>query len=75
MEIRIGIQSAPRELTVETDISLDRVEQELTKALAAGSLLVLPLTHGGRAMIPADKIAYVEFRGAESRPVGFGNYT
>lgn len=75
MEIRIGIQSAPRELALETDLSIDRVEQELTKALAAGSLLVVPLTRGGRAMIPADKVAYVEYQGAEGRPVGFGSYT
>jgi len=24
-------------------------------------------------LVPADKIAYVEFIGAEGRPVGFGN--
>jgi hypothetical protein len=28
---------------------------------------------GGKVLVPADKIAYVEFIGAEGRPVGFGN--
>jgi hypothetical protein len=28
---------------------------------------------GGRVLVPAGKIAYVEFGGAEARRVGFGN--
>jgi len=28
---------------------------------------------GGKVLVPADKIAYVEFVGAEARRVGFGN--
>jgi Protein of unknown function (DUF3107) len=28
---------------------------------------------GGRVLVPADKIAYVEFGGPEARRVGFGN--
>jgi hypothetical protein len=75
MEVKIGIQSVPRELVVETDTPADVIERELSAALEKGgqSVLALSVTKGGKVLIPADKIAYVEFGGAESRRVGFGN--
>ena len=37
------------------------------------ALLTLTTQKGGRVLIPADKIAFVEFGGDQSRRVGFGN--
>ena len=34
---------------------------------------MLPDTKGGKFLVPADKIAYIEFTDAEQRRVGFGN--
>jgi len=75
VEIRIGVQSVPRELVVETDMPADEIERSLSAALEKGerAVFALPVTKGGRVLIPADKIAYVEFGGAEGRRVGFGN--
>ncbi len=75
MEIKIGIQSVPRELVVETDTPADEIERGLSAALEKGdhAVFALSVAKGGRVLIPADKIAYVEFGGAESRRVGFGN--
>ena len=75
MEVKIGIQSVPRELVVETDTPAETIERELAAALENGghSVLTLTVTKGGKVMVPADKIAYVELGGAESRRVGFGN--
>ena len=74
MEVKIGIQSIPRELVVETKVSADEVQRLLSEALAdEGGLLVLPDTKGGKLLVPADKIAYIEFTDAEQRRVGFGN--
>jgi Protein of unknown function (DUF3107) len=36
-------------------------------------VFALSVAKGGRVMVPADKIAYVEFGGADARRVGFGN--
>jgi hypothetical protein len=36
-------------------------------------VFALSVAKGGRVLVPADKIAYVEFGGAEVRRVGFGN--
>ena len=76
MEVKIGIQSVPRELIVETDTPGDELERDLAAALAGdggGSIFAISMDKGGRVLVPADKIAYVEFGGSESRRIGFGN--
>ncbi len=73
MEVKIGMQSVPRELVVETDTPAEEIEANLTAALEKGAVFALTVAKGGRVLIPADKIAYVEFGGAEVRRVGFGN--
>ena len=73
MEVRIGVQSAPRELTVETSTPAAQIEQDLEDALSSGGVFTLAVEKGGKVFVPADKIAYLEFIGAESRPIGFGN--
>lgn len=73
MEVKIGIQSISRELALETDASIEEVERSLTAAVADGGLFILPDDKGGKVMVPADKIGYVELIGYEQRRVGFGN--
>jgi uncharacterized protein DUF3107 len=76
VEVKIGIQSIPRELIVETDASAEEVERSIVEALAAtGGTAILALTtqKGGRVIVPADKIAFVEFGSDSARRVGFGN--
>lgn len=72
MEVKIGIQSVPRELVVETESAFEEVERSLTAAITDGGVFVLTDDRGGKIMIPADKIAYVEIGGAEPRRIGFG---
>ncbi len=72
MEVKIGIPSVPRELLVETASSPEEVESALTAAVAAeAGVFVLSSVRGGKVLVPADKIAYVELGGTESRRVGF----
>ena len=75
MEVKIGIQSIPRELILETNLSADEVQRLLSEALAGDDhqLFALPDDRGGKVLVPSDKIAYVEFTGVESRRVGFGS--
>jgi hypothetical protein len=73
VEIKIGIQSVPRELLVETRSSVEEVQAALAAAVADGGIFTLGDDRGGRVLIPADKIAYVEISGSEPRRIGFGN--
>jgi hypothetical protein len=73
VEVRIGVQSAPRELVVETDASADQIEQDLADALAGDGVFALTVEKGGKVLVPSGKIAYLEFIGAGARPIGFGN--
>jgi hypothetical protein len=75
VEVKIGIHSVPRELVVDTDTPAEEVERLLSAALEKGehAVFALSVAKGGRVLVPADKIAYVEFGGPEARRVGFGN--
>jgi len=75
MEVKIGVQSVPRELVVETDTSAAELERDLADALGKGdgAIFALTVAKGGKVLIPADKIAYVELGQGEGRRIGFGN--
>ncbi len=72
MEVRVGVQHAPRELTLESAQSPDEVAQTVSTALGKGGVLTLVDEKGRRVIVPVDKLAYVEIAEAESRRVGFG---
>ncbi|MFI5956529.1 DUF3107 domain-containing protein [Cryptosporangium sp. NPDC051539] len=73
MEVKIGVQFAPRELVLESTQSQDEVEQAVADALAGvTNLLSLVDEKGRRVVVPADKIAYIEIAESELRRVGFG---
>lgn len=73
MEVKIGIQSVPRELILETESGEDAVEAALKAAVADDGVFVLADARGGKVLVPAKKIAYVEFGANEPRRVGFSN--
>jgi len=75
MEVKIGVQSVSRELTVETDTPAEEIERALAAALGQGehAVFTLAVAKGGKVLIPADKIAYVELGQGEGRRIGFGN--
>jgi hypothetical protein len=73
VEVKIGIQSVPRELVVETKSNFEEVQRALAAAVAEGGVFMLGDDKGGRILVPADKIAYLEIGGSEPRRIGFGN--
>lgn len=73
MEVKIGIQSAPRELVVETETEPDELERALAAALSDGGIFTVRVEKNGKILVPADKIAYVELGSTEPRRIGFGN--
>ena len=71
MEVKIGVQYAPRELSLDSSQTPAEVEAAVAEAIAAGGTLTLVDDRGRRVIIPVEKIAYVEIAEASPRPVGF----
>lgn len=73
MEIKIGVQSATRELVLEVAKTADEILDDMRKAVADdGGVLDLVDDRGRRVLVPGDKIAFVEIGEPEVRRVGFG---
>lgn len=72
MEVKIGVQYAPRELVLESSQSPAEVEQAVTDAIGKNTgTLSLTDEKGRRVIVPVDKVAYVEIAEASPRAVGF----
>lgn len=71
MEVKIGVQHAPRELVVETDASPEDIEAQLAEAVSSSSLFRFTDTRGRTIAVPGDKIAYVEIGRGVAGTVGF----
>jgi hypothetical protein len=73
VEVKIGVQMAPRELVLESTQSPDEVEAAVTAAFKSpDGVLSLVDDKGRRVVVPVTKLAYVEIAEAEQRRVGFG---
>ena len=71
MEVKIGVQNASRELTIDTTLDADGVEKAVTAALKDGGVLALTDAKGRRIVVPGEKLAYVDMSTSVSGQVGF----
>lgn len=71
MEVKIGIQHAPRELVVDTSETAEAVEKMVSDAVGSEGVLALTDSKGRKVIVPASRIAYVEIGGALAGQVGF----
>jgi hypothetical protein len=74
VQVRIGVQSVPKELVVETSMSPDEIEQAVADALAEEDGLFTLKSKNGRVVVPAAKLAYVEIAESDTPAVGFGSF-
>jgi hypothetical protein len=72
VEVKIGVQYAPRELVLESAQTASDVVNAVTEALSGESgVLDLVDEKGKRIIVPAAKLAYVEIDESVARKVGF----
>jgi hypothetical protein len=71
VEVKIGVEHAPRELVVETDASPEDIEAQLAEAISSSGLFAFTDTRGRRIAVPGSKIAYVEIGGGVAGAVGY----
>lgn len=72
MEVKIGVQHAPRELVFEVSESVEEVEKLVTDAVNdENGVLSLTDSKNRRILVAADKVIYVEIGGGVAGQVGF----
>jgi hypothetical protein len=72
VEVKIGVQHAPRELVVESGQTAAEIASAVSKALAdSAGVLTLVDEKGKQIIVPVSKLAYVEIDDATVRKVGF----
>ena len=71
MEVKIGVQNAPRELSIDTTLDADGIEELVAKAIADNGVVALTDARGRRIVVPADRIAYVDITTSVTGTVGF----
>jgi hypothetical protein len=74
VQVRIGVQSVPKELVVETSLSSDEIEQAVGDALGAPDGVFTLKSKNGRVVVPSSKLAYVEIAETDVPAVGFGAF-
>jgi hypothetical protein len=71
VEVKIGVQFAPRELVLESAQSQAEVEKIVAEAIETQGILTLLDEKGRRVIVPVDKLAYVEIAERTVGAVGF----
>jgi hypothetical protein len=72
VEVKIGVQQAPRELVVESSQTSAEIAAAVSKALAdTAGVLTLTDDKGKQVIVPVTKLAYVEIDETIVRKVGF----
>jgi Protein of unknown function (DUF3107) len=75
VQVRIGVQSVAKEISVDTSLSAEEIERSLTEALnRENGVFVLVDDQGGRVLVPAAHVGYLEITEDETRQVGFSTF-
>jgi len=71
VEVKIGIQNAARELTIDVEETPDAVEKLVTDAVSGDGVLNLKDAKGRHLIVPVAKLAYVEIGHGTAGQDGF----
>jgi hypothetical protein len=73
VEVRIGVQQAPRDIVLESNDSAADITLAIEKAISSDSLLTLKDDKGRTIVVPGSKIAFVEVGAQTPGKVGFAS--
>lgn len=72
MEVKIGVLHTAREITLDSSLTPDEVEQAVAAAVkSVDGQLVLADERGRKVIVPGNLIAYVDIAQPDVRRVGF----
>jgi hypothetical protein len=72
IEVKIGVQYSPREISIEVSQSADEVRAVVDQAVSEGAVIHLTDVRGRQVLVPSAAVSYVEIGTPEARRVGFG---
>lgn len=72
IEVKIGVQYSPREITVEVEVSTEEVQGLVEQAVREAGVIHLTDVRGRHVLVPAAQCSYVEIGPSQARRVGFG---
>ena len=72
IEVKLGVQYSPREITVEVADSAEDVQAAVEQAVRDGGVIHLLDVRGRHVLVPAAQCSYVEIGAPQVRRVGFG---
>lgn len=74
MEVKIGVCEVPRELVIDTSMTAEELQAAVTAALIDDNgVLAISEDSGGKVLIPASRLGYVQLGGNQSRHIGFSS--
>lgn len=73
MEIKIGVHDHPRELTIDSEETVEAIETLVRAAITKGDVLRIADSKDRTLLVPAAKIAFVEITPSSRGRVGFGS--
>ena len=71
MEVKIGVTDVAREISIDTELDADGVQELVQAAVSGGGLFTLADAKGRRVVVPADRLAYVDISSSSVGMVGF----
>ncbi len=72
IEVKIGVQYSPREISLEVEMTADEIRALVEKAVADSGVINLTDIRGRQVLVPVTTFSYIEIGPPEARRVGFG---
>lgn len=72
IEVKIGVQYSPREISIEVEQTAEEVRESVERAVADGGVIHLTDVRGRQVIVPAAHCSFVEIGPPQPRRVGFG---
>ena len=72
IEVKIGVQYSPREISREVEMTADEIRAMVEQAVSDNGVINITDVRGRQILVPVSTFSYIEIGPPEARRVGFG---
>jgi len=72
IEVKIGVQYSPREISLEVEMTADEIRAMVEQAVSDNGVINITDVRGRQILVPVSTFSYIEIGPPEARRVGFG---